>query len=135
MLPATPERINRIPFLVTLGIRLTAQGEDFAQMEVTVDERHLNYFGGAHGGLLATLIDTACFFPLALLPSGKKVTTSHLNVQYLRPVGPGDHLVARSKILHLGRRTVSLVVHVTDDRERLVVHGSATLQVLDDPVP
>ncbi|HEX9873802.1 MAG TPA: PaaI family thioesterase [Deferrimonas sp.] len=127
MQPATIDSINAIPLLVTLGIRITAFGPDFAQMEATVDERHLNYFGSAHGGLLATLVDTACFFPEPLLPAGRQVTTSQLTVNYLRPVANGDRLVARSKILHLGRRTVHLDVSVWNQDGALVVHGTATL--------
>lgn len=135
MKPATTDEINRIPLLVTLGIRIVDQGEDFARMQVRIDDRHLNYFGGAHGGLLATLIDTACFFPLPLLPSGRKVTTSNLNVHYVSPATVGDLLTAHSKIVHLGKSTVSLVVRITDHRDRLVAHGSATLLVLKESEP
>ena len=127
MQPATIDSINRIPLLVTLGIRITGMGADFCQMEVTVDDRHLNFYGGVHGGLLATLVDTACFFAEPLLPAGRQVTTSQLTLNYLRPAALGDHLVARSKILHLGRRTVHVDVHIVNQHEALVVHGSATL--------
>ncbi|MBW2505312.1 MAG: phenylacetic acid degradation protein, partial [Deltaproteobacteria bacterium] len=44
--------IPPIAFLETLGIELTEIGERHAVMTVTVDDRHLNYRGGAHGGLL-----------------------------------------------------------------------------------
>jgi len=127
MQPATIDSINRIPLLVTLGIRLSAMGPDFCQMEVTVDERHLNFYGGAHGGLLATLVDTVCFFAEPLLPAGRQLTTSQLSVNYLRPVARADHLVARSKILHLGRRTVHVDVSIVNQHGALVVHGTATL--------
>ena len=76
MEPATKERENAIPLLQTLGIRLVENGERHAVMEVTVADGHRNFFGGAHGGLIATLVDTACFFPLPLLPAGRLVTTS-----------------------------------------------------------
>ena len=64
--PASIEDANSISMLRTLGITLLEIGERHAVMMVTVDTRHSNYFGGAHGGLLATLIDTASFFPLPL---------------------------------------------------------------------
>ena len=78
-------------------------------MAVTVDDRHLNYLGGAHGGLLAALVDTVSFFPRPLLPSGTRCTTTSLNVSYTRPAAPGDHLTARSELLHLGRKRIDLV--------------------------
>ena len=129
MLPATVDSINAIPYLKTLGISIDQIGDDFAVMEVHIDDRHLNYFGGAHGGLLASLVDTVCFFPRPLLPSGLKVTTANLNVNYLQAVKKGDFLTARSEIKHLGRRTVSLSVSVRAE-DRLVAHGTVTLIVL-----
>ena len=122
-----------IPLLRTLGIRLDESGERHAVMSVVVEERHGNYLGGAHGGLIATLVDTVCFFPQPLLPSGRLVTTTSLTVNYIRPVQLGELVVARSELLHLGRRTASLTVRVTDRQGRLVAHGSATLLVLQEP--
>jgi len=99
-------------------------------MEVDIDDRHRNYLGGVHGGLIATLADTACFFPRPLPPSGQAATTINLNVNFLRPAAVGDHLTARSELLHLGRRTASLAVRVTDRQDRLVAHGTASLLLL-----
>ena len=133
MQPATLESGNAIPLLRTLGIRLTEIGDCHAVMEVDVTDKHSNYFGGAHGGLIATLVDTVCFFPRPVLPSGRLVTTSNLNVNYVRAAAPGDHLVARSELLHLGRRTASLSVRVTKGEDELVAHGTVTLIVLEEP--
>lgn len=133
MRPATLESANAIPLLNTLDIVLTEIGERHAVMEVTVADKHRNYFGGAHGGLIATLVDTVCFFPRPFLPSGRRVTTSNLNVSYIRPAAPGEHLVARSEVLHLGRRTASLAIRVVKGEGVLVAHGTVTLVVLAEP--
>jgi acyl-CoA thioesterase len=135
MEPATLESGNRIPLLRTLGIALTEIGERHAVMEVVVGDAHRNYFGGAHGGLIATLVDTVCFFPAPLLPSGRTVTTTNLSVSYIRPAGVGDHLISRGELVHLGRRTASLTVRVTNAAGALVAHGTATLMLLDEPRP
>ncbi|BCA79562.1 PaaI family thioesterase [Desulfuromonas sp. AOP6] len=127
---ATIDSIHEIPLLKTLGIVAVEIGERHAVMRATIDERHLNYYGGAHGGLIATLVDTVCFFPAPLLPAGLAVTTSNLNVNYLRAVHPGETLIAKSEIVHLGRRTVSLRV-VVHSEEKLVAQGMATLIVLN----
>jgi acyl-CoA thioesterase len=134
MQPATLESGNAIPLLRTMGIRLTEIGDHHAVMEVDVTDKHGNYFGGTHGGLVATLVDTVCFFPRPFLPSGRLVTTSNLNVNYARASAPGDHLVARSELLHLGRRTASLSVRVTKGEGELVAHGTVTLIVLEESV-
>ncbi len=129
----TLERGNAIPLLRTLGIRLTEVGERHAVMEVDVDDRHRNYYGGAHGGLIATLLDTVSFFPAPLIPSGRVLTTTSLSVSFVRPAKVGDHLVARSELLHMGRRTASLSVRVADGDGRLVAHGTAALMILSEP--
>ena len=135
MQPATLESANAIALLQTLGIRLVEIGERSALMEVVVDDRHRNYLGGVHGGLIATLIDTACFFPKPLLPSGQAATTLNLNVSYVRAAVVGDCLSARAELLHQGRRTASLAVRITDQQQRLVAHGTATLLLLPEPAP
>lgn len=135
MYTATIESANEIPLLKTLGIRLVEIADRHATMEVEVDDSHRNFLGGAHGGLIATLIDTACFFPRPLLPSGRVVTTTNLSVTYVRPASVGERLIARSELLHLGRRTASLTVRVTDEGGRLVAHGAASLLVIEEPAP
>ncbi len=128
--PATLESANRIPFLASLGIRLVEIGERHAVMRVEVGPDHRNYFGGVHGGLIATLVDTVCFFPRPLLPSGREVTTASLAVSYVRAPKVGDALTSRCELVHLGRRTASLTVRVEDQKGALVAHGTATLLVL-----
>lgn len=119
-----------IPFLKTLGVALGDSSEKHAEMSVTIDDRHLNYMGTVHGGLISALIDTVCFFPRALIPSGLKLTTVDLHVSYVRAARKGDTLTARSELLHLGQRTARLSVRVADQDQSIVAHGSATLMIL-----
>ena len=125
------ERAASIPMLRTLGIRLVESGERHALMEVTVVAGHANYYGGTHGGLLATLADTACFFPRPLIPSGARVTTTNLSLNYLRPAAVGETLRARAELLRLGRRTANLEVRIENGAGKLLVQGSASLLVLE----
>jgi len=124
------KHVQDIPFLKTLGVSLGEIAERHAEMTVTIDDRHLNYMGTAHGGLISTLVDTVCFFPKPLIPSGLKLTTVDLHVSYIRSARKGDTLSARSELLHLGSRTARLSVKVTDQDHNLVAQGAATLMVL-----
>jgi acyl-CoA thioesterase len=124
------ELAHRIPLLDTLKVRLTEVGDRHAVMEVDVDDSHRNYHGGAHGGLIATMVDSVAFFPRPLIPSGNVYATTSLSVAYVRPAQVGDHLTARSELLHLGRRTASLSVRVTDGQGRLLAHGTVSLVAL-----
>jgi acyl-CoA thioesterase len=127
--PATLESGNAIPLLRTLDIHLLEIGADYAVMEVTVGEQHRNYYGGAHGGLIATLVDTVSFFPRPLLPSGKLCTTTNLNVTYVRPAVMGDVLTARAELIHMGRRMASISVSVMNQEGKLMAHGTTTLML------
>lgn len=127
--PATLESGNAIAMLRTLNIHLREIGETHAIMEVMVADLHCNYFGGAHGGLLATLIDTVSFFPRPLLPSGKSCTTTNLGVTYVRPAAVGDVLTARSELVHFGKRLASVTVTVHNQHDKLVAHGTVTLML------
>ncbi len=127
--PATLETGNAIPLLRTLDINLREIADDYAVMEVIVDERHRNYFGGAHGGLIATLVDTVSFFPRPLLPSGKPCTTTNLDINYVRPAMMGDTLTARAELIHMGRRLASIAVTVKNQKGKLVAHGTTTLML------
>jgi len=127
--PATLESGNAISMLRTLNIHLREIGDNHAIMEVTVGELHRNYFGGAHGGLIATLVDTVSFFPRSLLPSGKSCTTTNLNITYVRPALMGDVLTARAESMHTGRRMASVAVTVKNQEDKLVAHGTTTLMM------
>jgi acyl-CoA thioesterase len=128
--PATLELGNAIPFLQTLDIHLEEIGADFAVMTVQVGDRHRNYFGGAHGGLIATLADTVSFFPQPLLPSGKACTTTSLTVTFVRPAAVGDTLTARAELVHSGRRMASVTSRIVNQHGKLVAHSSATITML-----
>ncbi|HIJ81034.1 MAG TPA: PaaI family thioesterase [Desulfuromonadales bacterium] len=128
--PASIESANNISLLKTLNIRLVEIGETHAIMEVEVSEIHRNYFGGAHGGLIATLVDTVSFFPRPLLPSGRACTTTNLNVNYVRPASMGEKLTAQSEIVHLGKRTATVNVKIHDSHGRLIAHGTTSLMFL-----
>jgi acyl-CoA thioesterase len=119
-----------VPFLKTLGVSVKEIADTYAEMAVTIDERHLNYMGGAHGGLISALVDTVSFFPRPLIPSGLNLTTVSLNINYVSTAGIGDTLIARSDLLHLGRSTASLSVKIVNQNNKLVAHGTSSLMVL-----
>lgn len=74
----------------------------------------------AHGGAIATLIDSAaCFAACAML--GRGVPTSNIRVDYLRPAG-GELLVAKARVIRAGRMLALVDVEVESDG-KLVATG------------
>ena len=67
---STDEAVGRhVPLLELLEIQPVETGEGKAVFEMVVDDRHLRTLGILHGGVTATLLDTA-MGPLAGLLAG-----------------------------------------------------------------
>ncbi|WP_195908393.1 PaaI family thioesterase [Novosphingobium sp. Gsoil 351] len=76
--------------------------------------------GQAHGGAIATLIDSAATFACAAM-LGRGVPTSSIRVDYLRPAG-GTLLVAKARVIRRGRTLALVDVEVESDG-KLVATG------------
>ena len=71
-------------FVGMLGLRTTDAADGRARMEFDAREEHLNPAGTVHGGVLATLLDTA--MGLAVRSTRDDVpAASQLTVTFLRP--------------------------------------------------
>lgn len=125
------ERGLRSPMMSTLGIRLTAAGEGTVELRCTPDEFHGNQVGIVHGGLAATLLDTALSGAVhTLLSPGDLYSTVEMSVHYTRPVtAASGELVCEGRVVNAGRRLVLAEGHVRDAAGKLAAHGTATLLV------
>src|ERR687886_1258127 len=73
-----------------LGVRSEQTGEGGAAVRFEATEEHLNPAGTLHGGVLATLVDTAMGQAVRSTTGEDDVpATSQLTVTYLRPGKPG----------------------------------------------
>jgi len=69
-----------------------------------VEPRHLNINSVVHGGVYATILDTAMGAAvLSVLGSGETAATTSLYVEFLRAAREGDTLTARGEVLRRGR--------------------------------
>lgn len=80
--------------------------------------------GQAHGGAIATLIDSTATFACCIMLS-RSVPTINLRVDYLRPAA-GERLVATAKVQRLGRSIGVVDVEVMSG-DKLVALGRADL--------
>jgi acyl-CoA thioesterase len=95
--------------------------------------------GFAHGGVSASLIDSAVGLALCtMIDHGSVITTINLQVNFLAPAKPGS-LTARGRIIHKGKRTAVGDCQVSDEDGKLVSKGTATYLILEnrklDPTP
>lgn len=88
----------------------------------------LNSAGVVHGGLVATLCDSAMGCAIhTTMEKGMAYTTSELNVNYIRPVTLDvDMLYADGVVLHSGKQIATAEVKVVDSKGTLYSHGTTT---------
>ena len=116
-------------FVDRLGVYGRTADDGTATLELDVTEEHLNAAGTLHGGVLATLVDTAMGQAVRSSTGEHDVpATSQLTVTYLRPGKPG-HLRATGRVSTQGEHLTVCEADVEQDG-RTLVHAVATFAVL-----
>ena len=117
------KRIENIPFVRLLGMKVISLDKDGLVMEMKVVPKLLNYFGGVHGGGIVSLIDTAAYFSiLPFLSKKKALTTTEIKTNFFRVARKGP-LTVKAKIVHLGSRTAVGEAEIVDEAGSLVAKG------------
>jgi len=126
-----PDWPNRSAYSDLVGLRLLEREDGMARIGVTVTEAHVNTNGTAHGGVVTSIVDTACGAAMAYQSSiGKNgVATISIQVSYLAPAFTGDELVATARCRGRGRRILTLDAEVRNQKDELVAIGICTLRV------
>lgn len=122
--------VNASPFPEHLAMRLAAIEPDRAVLELRTARCHLQAYGIVHGGVLATLIDTATFWSVYLrIPEDAGLVNVDLKLNYLRPVENGL-LTAEGRAIRSGGTICYAEADVFNINRDLVAHGTSTLMIL-----
>ena len=111
-----------------LNLKLVEVSEGRAVFTVEPDERHYNGLGIAHGGLAATLLDSALGCAInAMMPAGKVFTTLEMKINYVRPITrERGEMRCEANVIHVGGRVATAEGKITDQDGKIYAHGSAT---------
>ena len=116
-------------FVDTLGVYDRTADDGEAHLRLDVTDQHLNEAGTLHGGVLATLVDTAMGHAVRSRTGEDGVpATSQLTVTYLRPGKPGP-LQVTGRVSKQGEHLTVCEADVEQEGEALV-HAVATFAVL-----
>ena len=88
-----------------------------------------NPIGSVHGGLAATLLDSAMGCAVqSTLPEGRGYTTLELKVNFTRPItADTGRVLCEGTIVHRGSRVATAEGRVfAESDERLLAHGTTT---------
>ena len=122
--------INASPFPKHMAMRLCEIEPDRAVIELGTGRCHLQAYGIVHGGVLATLIDTATFWSVYLnIPEDAGLVNIDLKLNYLQPVENG-RLTAEGRAIRSGNTICYAESDVWNARGDLVAHGTSTLMII-----
>ncbi|OJX81853.1 PaaI family thioesterase [Magnetospirillum sp. 64-120] len=117
-------------FQQLLGYRLAEWEDGYAVLELDVEHKHTNRAGVLHGGVLATLVDTACGFSATYCPVPgrvRRVVTLSLTTNFTGQVRHGL-IKAVARRMSGGSRIVFCQADVFDQAGKLLGCGQGTFR-------
>ncbi len=127
--PRSTARADGFAALVRMQFEETAP--DHARVRLTIGAEHLNYAGMLHGGVLATLIDSAIVRAARGPSATTRAATTDLNVTYLRAIRRGT-IVVEAWLLRRGKAIAMGEAEVLNDRGELLAKGRASVMLGGD---
>lgn len=118
-------------FKELLGIEVEYAKEGEARLRLDAGERHLNPYGIVHGGVIATLADSAMGEAVRVSGEEDLPVTIEMKVNYLE-AGKQGVLFATARVHKNGRRFTVLEADVTQEGDgTLVAFATGTFTTLD----
>jgi uncharacterized protein (TIGR00369 family) len=118
--------LHTLPFAKLIGMRLAALRPDEAVISIEMRDDLLQPSGVLHGGVTATLIDTAMAFAVRTrLPIEVATATIDLTVHYLRPHTSGK-FTCTAKVVRGGKRIFTVSADVHNEEGKLIATGLST---------
>jgi uncharacterized protein (TIGR00369 family) len=116
------------PIMHTLGIDRVVAEEGRVSVFMPVGEFHYNPLGTVHGGVLATLLDTATGCAVhTTLPAGVGYTTLDLTTKFLKPVTVSSGtLRCEGTVISRGRRHALAEARLYDGQGQFVAHATSS---------
>jgi len=120
------------PIASLLGMWIVEVSEGRIVFAAEPGEYEYNPIGTVHGGIAATLLDSAMGCAIhSTLPAGTAYTTLELKVNYLRSMTSNTGVVyCEGKIIHVGGRVATAEGRLTDAAGKLLAHGTTTCIVM-----
>lgn len=118
--------LHILPFSKLIGMRLEDLQPDLATISIDMRDDLRQPSGVLHGGVTATLIDTAMAFAVRTRIGLTEATaTIDLTVHYLRPHMTGK-FVCTAKVVRAGKRIFTVSADVHGAEGKLIATGLST---------
>jgi uncharacterized protein (TIGR00369 family) len=126
------DRVQAAPVAECLGFQLVEVEEGRVVFELRPAEYHYNPLGTVHGGVIATLCDSAAGAAVhSALPAGVGYTTLEIKVSFSRPVTAASGLLrCEGTVISSGSRVASSQARLLDQAGKLYAHATSTCLLL-----
>ena len=119
----------QVPYWRTLGLELREVARGMAVFEAEVREGHMQN-GVVHGGVLASIADSACAVAgISMVFPENLATSINLQIAYLKPVTQGKFR-AEGRCLRAGKNVLFCEAQVRDEGGNVVCTASSQLMVI-----
>ena len=124
------KRLRHSEPVIHFGFQLEKAEWGRAVFRMPVLDRHKQVDRVVHGGVLATLADTAGGFAAFLAaPAGARVVTIEMKINFLEKIEHGE-IKADARVLRQGRSVSVVDCEVTDQDRRLVGKALMTFAII-----
>ena len=122
------------PFVELLGLHLDEVADGHVTFSLMPSERLYNAVGLVHGGVAATLLDTAIGCAITTkMPPGRYAVTLDLQVRFFKPLlATSGRIRCEGSVINVGRTTATGEGRVIDESGRIHAHATSTCAVVDD---
>jgi uncharacterized protein (TIGR00369 family) len=130
-------RLPAPPITAALGFALEEAEEGRVVFSLAPGEEHYNPIGSVHGGVFATLLDSAAGGAVhSTLPPGMAYTSIDLTVKFLRRITVDTGKVrAIGTIVSRGRQMALAQAQLVDESDRLLAHATSSCMLFPVPAP
>jgi uncharacterized protein (TIGR00369 family) len=119
-----------VPYWQTLGLELKEVTPGRAVFECEVRESLMQKRGIVHGGVLASIVDSACAVAaISTVYPRANATTINLRVSYLKPLSQGVFR-AEGKCIKTGKTICFCEAQVFNERNEIVCTASSELMIV-----
>lgn len=95
-----------------------------------IEPRHLNLIGILHGGVHATMIDSAMGLMAMVAKPEANVVTTNLNIQYVAKAELATMVRVTAEIVHVSRKSITAQAFVRTESGDLCAFGTGTFRVI-----
>ena len=118
--------LDDVPFAKLLGIEVDSLEPGHAVLSMPMRDDLMRNGGIAHGGAVATLIDSAMAFAIIqLLGESEHTVTVDITIHYLRPLSAGTAR-ASARVVRAGNRVITVSAELFDHNDKLAATAIST---------